>query len=729
MFSKCTHWLAIFAMLSTTVPQPLFAQDLPPDLREQLEEMTDVLADIADVTSDGADLPGVVLQAVGSDAAALVDYVGARIAYVPYTGVLRGAEGTLRSGYGNSYDQSLALITLLRRAGYEAQILVGPETDGAFSTTRADFPVPDNDAEVQDLIAELEELTQGLVDSGAIDAPPVLPEPEIATSDPTIAPKAAAAAMDVLNIAPVTSAPEAADIYALVRYRQGPSDPWAYADAAKNTVTDTLDTDAYAKLNDQVPAEHQHRIEVTVVVETTQGSRPVATLDAPAANLGLRPISFSFVPSGMILAADAGLTFEPQQDLVFASETFPQAVITLEGDVIPIDLAASAYAGVFQTGADLLGGASNLLDTGETGARPLFDRIIYQATTISPDGADMRSAERVLVDRHEVAELTDGDDPGDLRSAILAATSGSMLVHSGVAPPVPYERDAAHLQSLSDLLSVFLEDTEIGDVSRAAAHLSDMFMHNALAELVTDNPAAVHRSSSVTSLRTMLMATPDNEVLEFSLMTDILIDGRFASDPLDALESAVEVATREDAFVNHMAKSLDLPDLPYSSFDTLQATIDQGNPPITLAAFLEQIPAERDTERSAQIAFLEAQQAAGNSIAIWPGATPTETVWLEFDPQAGSARLASGTGGGQSYTEYAAVLIPIVVGAVIAAIGIKKCGDGPAGKFRKCANCEIAGFAIGVATGGVGIYYQAAAAVVKTGLVFGAVQVAHKAAC
>ncbi len=729
MFSKCAHWLALFAALSTALPQPIAAQALPPDMRVQLEEMTNVLADIADATSDGADLPGTVLRAVGSDAAALVDYVGNGIAYVPYTGVLRGADGTLRSGYGNSYDQSLALITLLRRAGYEAQILVGPETEGAFSTTRQDFPAPDNDAEVQDLIAELEDLIQDLVDSGAIDAPPALLEPDVAEFDPTIAPQAAAAAVDLLNLSPVTPTPEAADIYALVRYRHGPSDPWAYADPAKNVVTEDLDTNAYLKLNDQVPSEHQHRTQVTVVVEAAQSSVPVATLEAPAANLGLRPMSFSLVPTDMILAAEAGLTFAADQDLVFASETLPQVVITLEGDVIPIDLAASAYAGVFQTGADLMGGASNLLDTGETAARPLFDRILYRVTTISPGGADMRSAERVLIERRIVEELIEDDDPNALRSALLAAASGSVLLYSGVAPRVPYERDAAHLRNLSSFLTVFLDDTEIGSVSRAATSLSDMFMHNALAELVTDMPTAAHRSSSVAALRTMLLATPDSEALSFSLMTDILIDGRFASDPIDALTNAVEAAMREDAFVNHLSKSLDLPDLPYGSFDALQTSVDQRNSPITLAAFLEQTPAEQDVERSAQIAFLEAQHAAGNAIAIWPGTTATETVWLEFDPKAGSARLASGTGAGQSKTEYAAVLIPIVVGAVIAAIGIKKCGDGPAGKFRSCANCEIAGFAIGVATGGVGIYYQAAATLVKTGLVFGAAQVAQKVAC
>ena len=311
----------------------------------------------------------------------------------------------------------------------------------------------------------------------------------------------------------------------------------------------------------------------------------------------------------------------------------------------------------------------------------------------------------------------------------LAAASGSVLLYSGVAPRTPYERDAAYLQSLSDFLSVFIEDADIGDVSGAAASLSDTFMHNALAELVMDSGLAVHRSSSATALRTMLLAGVDGEAINFSLMTDILIDGRFVSDPNDALTSAVEAAIREDAFVNHLAESLDLPGPPYGSFNALEAAISEGTSPMTLAAFLAQTPPQQDAEQRAQIAFLEAQNAAGNNILIWPGATVTETVWLEFDPKSGAARLASGSGSGQTATEYAAVLVPIVVGAVIAAIGIHNCGKGPAGKVRKCASCEMAGFAIGVATGGVGIYYQAAAAVVATGLVFGSAQIAQKAAC
>ncbi|MDX8352932.1 transglutaminase-like domain-containing protein [Cognatiyoonia sp. IB215182] len=712
MFSKCTHWLAIFAMLSTAVPQPLVAQDLSPDLREQLEEMTDILADIADVTSDGADLPGVVLQAVGTDAAALVDYVGSRIAYVPYTGVLRGADGTLRSGYGNSYDQSLALITLLRRAGYEAQILVGPETEGAFSTTRQDFPVPDNNAEVQDLIAELEELTQELVDSGAVDAPPALPEPEVAAFDTTIAPQAAAAAVDLLDLTPVTPTPEAADIYALVRYRQGPSDSWAYADAAKNTVFETLDTEAYLKLNEQVPTEHQHRTKVTVVVESALGSVPVATLEAPSANIADRPISFGFAPSGRVFGVEGISPFDPWQDLVFMSDTLPQSVITLEGQLIPLDVAANAMAGVFKTGAGLLNDAAASLESGEEQMRPLLDRITFRVTTIAPGGQDIRGAERILIDRAGVLEQVEENDEAFVRSTMLAAASGTVMLYSGVSPRTEAEREADQIQALTKFIASLLNDPDDTQFSRFAAEYMNVVLQEALAFFFADETIAVHVSSSVAALRTVSVVTSQSEILEFALMTDILIDGRLAKDVDSALSLAVEAAGREHEIVTRLARTLELPSSRLGSFEALQSAIGNETQPISLSSFVDDMPSNPNYERQAQIDFLLSQEQAGKSISIWPGATPEETVWLEFDQANGTARLASGGGAGNATEKIAVTTLTALALVSALFIGIAKCYNAPGGPKVGCGRCVMGAFVLGIGAP-IAASFGVAASVIK----------------
>ena len=59
---------------------------------------------------------------LGSDPAAIFHFMRDQIRYEPYTGVLRGAVGTLLCRAGNSLDRSLLLAALLEKAGFTTQI-------------------------------------------------------------------------------------------------------------------------------------------------------------------------------------------------------------------------------------------------------------------------------------------------------------------------------------------------------------------------------------------------------------------------------------------------------------------------------------------------------------------------------------------------------------------------------------------------------------------------------
>jgi hypothetical protein len=65
---------------------------------------------------------------LGSDPAAMLHFVRDEIRYEPYTGVLRGALGTLLCRAGNSLDRSLLLAALLQKAGFKTQIASGQIT-------------------------------------------------------------------------------------------------------------------------------------------------------------------------------------------------------------------------------------------------------------------------------------------------------------------------------------------------------------------------------------------------------------------------------------------------------------------------------------------------------------------------------------------------------------------------------------------------------------------------
>ncbi len=65
---------------------------------------------------------------LGSDPAVMFHFVRDEIRYEPYTGVLRGALGTLLCRAGNSLDRSLLLAALLDKRGFKTQIASGQLT-------------------------------------------------------------------------------------------------------------------------------------------------------------------------------------------------------------------------------------------------------------------------------------------------------------------------------------------------------------------------------------------------------------------------------------------------------------------------------------------------------------------------------------------------------------------------------------------------------------------------
>ncbi|MBC7740305.1 MAG: transglutaminase domain-containing protein, partial [Candidatus Saccharibacteria bacterium] len=66
--------------------------------------------------------PQYVVDQIGIEPADLYAWVQTNVAFVPYLGALRGAEGVLMDRVGNSLDQSMLLAALLTNAGYPTRL-------------------------------------------------------------------------------------------------------------------------------------------------------------------------------------------------------------------------------------------------------------------------------------------------------------------------------------------------------------------------------------------------------------------------------------------------------------------------------------------------------------------------------------------------------------------------------------------------------------------------------
>lgn len=89
---------------------------------------------------------------VAGSTEAMLEYVAEHIRYEPYSGVLRGPEGTIASRSGNSADQALLLASLLADAGVPYRFAVG-EVDDAVASSLLESSIVDAETAHADAIS------------------------------------------------------------------------------------------------------------------------------------------------------------------------------------------------------------------------------------------------------------------------------------------------------------------------------------------------------------------------------------------------------------------------------------------------------------------------------------------------------------------------------------------------------------------------------------------------
>ena len=91
------------------------------------------------------------------DLPAMHAFVRDHVAFDPYPGVLRGAQGTLSARAGNAWDQALLLHALVEASDYEARFAFGTLDDAAVAALLAAAPTgaraPLDDAPIAEVLA------------------------------------------------------------------------------------------------------------------------------------------------------------------------------------------------------------------------------------------------------------------------------------------------------------------------------------------------------------------------------------------------------------------------------------------------------------------------------------------------------------------------------------------------------------------------------------------------
>ncbi len=351
------------------------------------------------------DLEELTFELFFEDASGINDWVQQNIAYQPYAGLLRGAEGTLWARAGNALDQSVLLATLLNSAGYEARLaLAGLQQEQAvrlLESTRA--------ADVRDY----SEIRERLADVPGIDVEALFnPAPDAARLAETE--RLAAALLTSLDQAGLDLAAEQPELleeaadYAWVEYRMGAGD-WEQAHPAAPFLADAgLVAETY--LDDEVPAELQHRIRFEVEVESLMGDEltvaPVMTpWERPAANAAGVLLSYTNVPNTASAGGDIPEILRTSEYFVptfmggmpDGGQAFDMvgALLSPEDAANPMAGVVRAVRGGFLDAIGSLGGMGSDEPAGEVAALTAQWLVV---TLMAPDGSE-REFRRTVFDR------------------------------------------------------------------------------------------------------------------------------------------------------------------------------------------------------------------------------------------------------------------------------------------------------------------------------------------
>jgi len=287
-----------------SVPNPVYATVPPVD---RLPELIEHLERLSNTAQSDLDVNGVVERAE-FEAENLIEFVRKKVRYQPYSGVLRGAEGTLISGAGNAHDQALTLATLLKTAGFDAQILQGELSESQARTLLDEvgrIPPPQNVAPELPAFVGDEVVDVFRANSSSLDTirheVRMLAEPLLRKASQS----GALVAPQQFELSLI----EEARNYRWVRYRSGPTTTWQEVHPAFIDMPADWNVAWKAVENDTIDENALHRVSVQLFMSLDGGKHadPIALTDPwrlTVANLIGRPLQIDFLSDAAVAEFD-----------------------------------------------------------------------------------------------------------------------------------------------------------------------------------------------------------------------------------------------------------------------------------------------------------------------------------------------------------------------------------------------------------------------------------------
>ncbi len=697
------------------------------------------------------DLDALAFELAFEEPEGLRDWLSENIAYQPYRGVLRGAEGTLISGAGNSFDQALLLENLLRNAGYDTRIMVGELSEADARTLLATTAAAPDDGNWREAAAAVLNELDGLTGEHGLDYAAVasalrqllapvevdaqlLGRAELAAGQLTAA--LAAHGVELGSPAALTELIEAAAEHAWVEYRLGEGADWTPLPASLPAGIGL--PEAHTELLGEVPGEYVHRLRIEAFAESKEGDtlevNPVmGRWEMPTAYLNGQIVSYANAPSALgELGAGA-----PIGDILDASDFFIPFVddsiaagavaFDLEGSLLAPDAATDQAAGVFRnvrggfmSALGALSGLGGGADSEDDGPPLALTRFWLEYTLIAP-GETVTVHERQLMDMIGADERAAGGRAflGDSREEAelkLMREERLMAITGDYRPEWVLDEFFARFLNTRTFLEYVLA-LQYGvptDIQLESAIGSASPLEHLLTSQVFDAVARSQDSLSWRAEPTLLVfgsglsGTRADPVAVSSI--DIVSNARATLSG-----SGLELAAGDgmllgvwETFVEsdvQASQSAEAEVIRFSAAEAIAAALAAGSDLTVLEPGADPrefglsgeaaVNAGRDLESGYHL-VLPADSGSADRSAWWRVQADTgETLGVTFD------------GRGQTMTEYAIKLYDDAFTLVFAVSGLNKCLDGFAGGSPAQACCllkahlnNVAGLGLGSVIGG-----------------------------